>query len=78
MILFHPTGHRDIKICGDSYLKYYSAIEKNLLTIDREYYKKCNCLNSCTSLDYFANRDSVKFNMSAVNEAKGSHSNQTG
>lgn len=64
------AGDENTKICGTANLKCYQAAEKKLFiyTNDTEknsttsFRKKCNCLSSCTSVEYHADIDRIAYN----------------
>lgn len=69
---FGFTGDKDTPICGSGSVKCYKAAERKISTqrYAREFRQKCNCLTTCTTVDYSADIDRVKFDMATVNKTE--------
>lgn len=74
------TGDENTRICGAGRIKCYKAAEKTLMTNSsaRLFRKTCNCLPGCTSIEYNANIDRVKFDWDAVKKANKVPTNSGG
>lgn len=70
--MFHSTGDHNTKICGGGSIKCYKAAEKKLSTSSyaRAFRAKCNCLPTCTTIEYNAEIDRVKFDAAAMNKTE--------
>lgn len=56
------SGGRNTRICGEARIKCYKAAESNFNSESfRSFRDPCNCLPACTSIEYTADIDHVKF-----------------
>lgn len=74
---FPLADDNSTKICGAGSLKCYKAALKMLLH-RQDFYRNCNCLDSCKVITYRSKADKVKFNWTAISRAKGNSTIETG
>lgn len=76
----HLSGDKKTKMCGSESLKCYliaadELFEEDFVDRDNDQYaetfrKECKCLPSCTSIDYSADINSIKFDMNILKNSK--------
>lgn len=57
----HVTGDKNTKICGAAKINCYKAAEKKLFDETQLLLSQCNCLPSCTSIEYDVKIDQIKY-----------------
>lgn len=81
------TGDNGTRICGARSIEcYYDAEIKLFKDIEtgnsnqrggRSYFDKCNCLPACTSIEYEATVQGMKYDMNVIKHTVGSRMNIT-
>lgn len=81
MKFFHFSGGKDTKICGAAKISCYEEAEIMLFDekVARTKYDKsissfrhaCNCMPACTSIDYDAEINNVKFDKEVLEKSTG-------
>ncbi|XP_055319315.1 pickpocket protein 28-like [Sitodiplosis mosellana] len=69
-VKFSMPRDKNTPICGGAKIKCYKEAEKNLSTsrFARAFRDNCNCLQTCTTIEYQGDIDRVKFDMATMNK----------
>lgn len=62
------SGDINTKICGVASLECCKTAERTLSVIEKSFRDTCNCLPSCTYIEYNANIDRMKFDYDLLEE----------
>lgn len=81
----HNAGDRETPVCGVAKILCHLMAETRLILdlvagneLARAYYEACNCLPSCTSIEYNPVIDRVEFDKAAITSTSGRHANMSG